>query len=81
MNTYPLNYFVDNDKRVVEKAELFSLTSIENFELTLEGLIAKMVVWDEQYHGVEEYIYDITKKDIEEAGGTMPNDIRRGEKC
>jgi len=66
-------------KDVIEKAHRWGLTSIENFDLTLKGLIAKMKEWNEEYGGVEECIYDMTKKDIEEAGGTMPKNIRRGE--
>ena len=63
----------------MDRAKLFGLTSIENEDLTLKGLIAKMIEWDEQEHGVEAYIYDMTKKDIENLGGQMPNHIRRVE--
>jgi hypothetical protein len=72
---YPKRYFTRSE--VIVKAETWGLTSIENGDLTLDGLIAKMYAWDEGNHGVEAFIYDMTKRDIEEAGGVMPEDIRR----
>lgn len=65
------------NEEVIEKADMFGLTSIENEDLTMAGLIAKMIVWDEAHHGVEAYIYDMTKKQIEDMGGYMPESIRR----
>lgn len=67
------------NEEVIEKADEFGLTAIENEDLTLAGLIAKMIQWDEQEHGVEAYIYDMTKKDIENLGGKMPENVRRLE--
>jgi hypothetical protein len=75
MKTYPKSYFVNED--AIEKANQWGLTSIENFDLTTNGLIAKMEEWDEENRGVDAYVYDITKKTIEEEGGVMPSHILR----
>lgn len=76
-SNYPSKYF--KNPEYVEKAELFSLTDIENGDLTPEGLIAKMYVWQESEHEVEAYVYDMTKKELESAGYKMPKDIIRAE--
>lgn len=49
----------------------------EDFDLTLDGLIAKALEWNKEYDGVVSYIYDDLKEIIEEAGGTMPEEVKR----
>jgi len=73
MDAYPKSHFKNKD--VIEKANMFGLTSIENEDLTLAGLIAKMKEWQEQEGGVPSYVYNMTKKDIKAAGGKIPSDI------
>ena len=41
------------------------IMSIENEELSIEGLLNKLKVWDETEHGVEKFIYDEIKKRLE----------------
>ncbi len=72
---YPINFFKHSSHKFIADSE--SLVTIENENLTLKGLIAKAYEWDEQYHGVELYIYNLLKKDIEKLGGKMPKDIRK----
>jgi len=71
-------YFKNPNPDIIKKAEYYGLVDIENENLTPEGLIQKMIEWDEGEHGVEEYIYDMTKKDLERQGYKMPDYIRRG---
>jgi hypothetical protein len=71
-------YFIDkSNNSLIKHAKEYGLCSIENHHLTAEGLIAKMYEWDESEHGVEKYIYDLTKKDLKKLGAEMPKDIRR----
>ncbi len=71
------NFF--KDPEVAKAHEDIDLCAVENEDLTVEGLIEKMYQWDESEHGVDEYIYDETKKDLEAQGAKMPDDIRRIE--
>ena len=71
------SYFIDPNPDIIKKAETYGLMDIENEDLTPEGLIQKMIIWDEGEHGVEEYVYDITKRQLEDQGYKMPDDIRR----
>jgi len=64
-------------KYTLEELEDIGLTAIENHHLTPFGLIKKMEVWDEAEHGVEAYVYDLTKKDLAKYGIEMPKHIRR----
>lgn len=75
------NYFKDPEvaKDHEEGHMISDLCAIENEELTVEGLIEKMHQWDESEHGVNSYIYDETKKDLESQGAEMPKSIRRIE--
>lgn len=61
----------------LEELEDLGLTAIENHHLTPMGLIKKMEVWDEADHGVEAYVYDLTKRDLAKYGVEMPKHIRR----
>ena len=70
-------YFKEPSDDLKEGFSTYGLCGIENHHLTLIGLIEKMYEWDENEHGVEAYIYDETKKDIEKLGGEMPKSIRR----
>lgn len=71
------SYFIDPNPDIIKKAETYGLMDIENEDLTPEGLIQKMIIWDEGEHGVEAYVYDITKRQLEDQGYKMPDDIRR----
>ena len=72
------NYFRKPSTRYsFETAQEYGLSGIENHHLTLEGLLAKMREWNRVEGGVEEYIYDITNKEIVKLGGKMPAEIRR----
>lgn len=71
------NLFKNPD--VAKAHEDVDLTSVENEDLTIEGIIEKMYQWDESEHGVNAHIYDETKKDLESQGAKMPEDIRRIE--
>jgi len=75
---YPSKYFLRKD--VIKKANLFGLTDIENEDLTTAGLIAKMREWQKKYGGVDDYVYDLTAKDLQARGSKMPMEISRGEK-
>ncbi|MDO8302264.1 MAG: hypothetical protein Q7T18_03390 [Sedimentisphaerales bacterium] len=72
---YLPNFFLRRD--VIKKANLFGLTSIENFDLTLKGLIAKMKEWQKEHNGVEAYVYDLTEKELKRRGSKMPKHIKR----
>lgn len=74
-DSYPKNFFKRSS--VISKANQFGLIDIENEDLTLKGLIQKAIEWDEEEHGIESYIYNVLKKDIEKLGGKMPKSIRR----
>jgi len=41
------------------------IMSIENEDLSVEGLLNKLMVWDEQEHGVEKFIYVGIKSELE----------------
>lgn len=75
---YYLKEYLKNPS-VVNKAKRDGLIAIENEDLTILGLIAKMYEWDEMEHGVPSYIYDMTEKELESQGEEMPEDIRRIE--
>jgi len=64
-------------KSLLEDYDEFGITAIENHHLSPVGLIKKMLVWDEAEHGVEAYIYDLTKKELERLGFHIPKEIRR----
>ena len=72
---YQPNYFLR--KEVIPKANRWGLTSIENEDLTLDGLIAKMKEWNKEHNGVEAYIYDMTEKELKRRGSKMPRNIKR----
>ena len=72
---YSPDYFLR--KEVIKKANLFGLTSIENFDLTLKGLIAKIKEWNKENNGVEAYIFDMTEKELKRRGSKMPSNIKR----
>lgn len=81
---YRPGYFKEDSEHntqqdLYNKAEEVGLMDMENEDLTAEGLLAKMYEWDESEHGVDAYIYDETKKDLESHGASMPEDIRRIE--
>jgi len=71
---YPSKYFLE--RKVIQKANRFGLTDIENGYLTTAGLIAKMKEWQKKYGGVDKYVYDLTEKDLQERGSKMPKEIR-----
>ncbi|HEY0088825.1 MAG TPA: hypothetical protein VGB37_08275 [Candidatus Lokiarchaeia archaeon] len=75
------NYSKDlfKNKLAIDRANEYGLTDIENEDLTLKGLIQKAYEWDEGHHGIEPYIYDLLKRDIENLGGKIPVDIRKLE--
>lgn len=78
--SYPNTYFKDsNNKDLLERASIYGLMDVENHDLTVEGLLAKMKEWNDAFGGVEAYVYDTTKKDLENMGSGMPIEIRRGE--
>ena len=68
--SYPINYF--KNKSVKSKANQIGLIGIENNDLTVQGLVAKAKEWDETEGGIEKYIYNLLKRDIEKKGGKMP---------
>jgi hypothetical protein len=72
---FPSNYFLNT--RVRQKAEEGGLMDVEDEDLTVEGLIAKMREWQESEGGVEAYIYDQTKKRLQRSGKKMPSEIKR----
>jgi hypothetical protein len=74
---YPKYFF--NQQETKEKADREGLIAIENEELTADGLIAKMLEYDEQEHGVPADIYDNAADTIRRAGKEMPKAIRRLE--
>lgn len=52
-------------RHLIDKYNEEGIMSIENEELSVEGLIKKLKVWDETEHGVEKFIYDEIKKSLE----------------
>jgi hypothetical protein len=74
---YPVYFF--NQQETKERADQNGLMDIENSQLTADGLIAKMLEWDESEHGVPANIYDMTADEIRRAGKEMPKEIRRIE--
>lgn len=75
--TPELLYFINPSKFLLKKYEAYGILDIENEDLTPVGLIKKMEVWDEGEHGVEAYVYDITKRQLQRDGFKMPKEIRR----
>jgi len=72
---YDSKLFKNDEAR--KRAEESGLIDTENENLTVDGLIAKMREWNESEHGVSAGVYDTTKKQIEDGGGKMPEDIKR----
>jgi len=73
---YPSHYFLR--KEIISKANRFGLTDIENDDLTTAGIIAKMKEWQKQYGGIDEYVYELTVKELKARGSKMPTEIKRG---
>jgi len=74
---YPVYFF--NRQETKERADAEGLIAVENTDLTADGLIAKMLEWDEAEHGVPANIYDMTADTLRQAGKEMPKEIRRIE--
>ena len=70
-------YLKDSTIEAVQAFSVNGLLGTEDFDLTLDGLIAKALEWNKEYDGVVSYIYDDLKEIIEEAGGTMPEEVKR----
>jgi len=50
---------------LIDKWKSEGIMSIENEDLSVEGLLNKLMVWDEQEHGVEKFIYVGIKSELE----------------
>lgn len=72
---YPSKYF--SNPTVRSKAESYGLMDVENEDLTVMGLIAKLEEWQEAEHGVDAFIYDQAAKTLMKHGHRMPPGITR----
>lgn len=50
---------------LIDKWKDEGIMSIENDDLSVEGLINKLMVWDEEEHGVQKFIYIGIKSELE----------------
>lgn len=72
-------YFTNPSPAIIKEVEEFGIRSIiDNDELTPDGLIYKMEIWNQQEkHGVNPFVYDTAAKLLKKAGREMPSHIRR----